>query len=274
MILSIVLSIANKRLYVYEDPRIGTVSDMLPQTNCGACGEPGCRAFAEAIVAGSKAPNQCTVSSAEQVDDIAAYLGVELGEVDRKVARLACAGGTNVARQATSYVGNASCRSAALVAGGGKGCVWGCLGLGDCAAHCEFGAITMNEHSLPVVDAALCTACGDCVDVCPKDLFELVSLSNHLWVACKNQLADEDATRDCEVACTGCGLCASDAAPGLIAIQNNLANVNHTMVLREDIAAIDRCPTGAITWLDRNSVQKGSRAKKIVRQSPLPQRGA
>ena len=269
-LLSLILALANSKLYVYEDPRISQVADMLPQTNCGACGEPGCRAFAEAIVARLKTPGRCTVSSGEQVETIATFLGVGVENLDRKVARLACAGGTNVARQAIEYRGYSSCRTAALVTGGGKSCSWGCLGLGDCEVHCEFGAIRMNEHSLPVVDESMCTACGDCVEVCPKELFELVSLSNHLWVACKNLLADENATKSCEVACTGCGLCAADAAPGLIHIANNLAIVDGSRLLHEDRAAIERCPTGAIVWRENNQGTKGHRAKKIIRRRPLP----
>ena len=45
--------------------------------------------------------------------------------------------------------GSQTCRAAALVAGGGKGCFWGCLGLGDCDVACDFDAIHMNAHELP-----------------------------------------------------------------------------------------------------------------------------
>ena len=42
LLLALMLILANKKLYVYEDPRIDTVEDMLPHANCGACGYPGC----------------------------------------------------------------------------------------------------------------------------------------------------------------------------------------------------------------------------------------
>lgn len=270
ILLSVLLSLANKQLYVYEDPKINTVSQMLPGTNCGACGEPGCQAFAQAIVNKTKTPGKCTVSSEEQIIEIADFLGVGLGKIDRQVARLACAGGTNVARQAIVYSGHSSCRSAALVTGGGKSCSWGCLGLGDCEVHCEFDAISMNEHKLPVVDEKKCTACNDCVEVCPKDLFELSPVSSHLWVACKNLLPDEDATNACQVACTGCGLCVADAANGVIHIKNNLAIINFNRIAQESREAIGRCPTGAITWHTDKGFEKGSRAKKIIRKNPIP----
>nr|WP_305906447.1 (Fe-S)-binding protein [Methylomarinum sp. Ch1-1]MDP4519131.1 (Fe-S)-binding protein [Methylomarinum sp. Ch1-1] len=54
--LAVILAIANKKLFVYEDPRIEEVDEMLPQAQCGACGVPGCRPFAEAVVSGQKTP--------------------------------------------------------------------------------------------------------------------------------------------------------------------------------------------------------------------------
>ena len=52
----VILAIANRKLRVEEDPRIDDVEGMLPGSNCGACGQPGCRAFAEQVVAGSQQP--------------------------------------------------------------------------------------------------------------------------------------------------------------------------------------------------------------------------
>ena len=50
IVLASLLVLANKKLYVWEDPRIDLVEEMLPHANCGACGVPGCRPFAEALV--------------------------------------------------------------------------------------------------------------------------------------------------------------------------------------------------------------------------------
>lgn len=46
------LALAAKYLEVYEDERINEVEKLLPNYNCGACGTPGCHAFATEIVAG------------------------------------------------------------------------------------------------------------------------------------------------------------------------------------------------------------------------------
>jgi len=269
--LSAILAVANKKLYVYEDPRIDAVEDMLPKANCGACGTPGCRAFAEMTVKGEISPGKCTVNSAEMTQQIAGFLGVSAGREEKRVARLACAGGNHVARIRARYEGIPTCRAAALVAGGGKGCAWGCLGLGDCGDVCSFGAITMDEHGLPVVDTEKCTACGDCVAICPRALFSIQPVSHRLWVACKSLAKGEEAELECKVACTGCGLCAADAAPGAIEIKNNLAVIDYSRNGSASQDAIQRCPTGAIVWLEDNErIVKGVAARKITRKSALP----
>jgi Na+-translocating ferredoxin:NAD+ oxidoreductase RNF subunit RnfB len=269
--LSAVLVAANKKLYVFEDPRIDEVEELLPKANCGACGCAGCRAFAEKVVAGELSPGKCTVNSPDGISAIAQYLGVDAGSEEKRLARLACAGGTNVARMRARYEGLSSCRAATLVAGGGKGCAWGCLGLADCERACTFGAIRMNVHGLPVVDADLCTACGDCVAACPKDLFSIQAVSRRLWVACKNLQNGDAAEAECEVACTACGRCAADAPNGLITIENNLAVVHYEKNNLASPTPIERCPTGAIVWLDEEQgAVKGASAKKILRKSPIP----
>jgi ferredoxin len=129
----------------------------------------------------------------------------------------------------------------------------------------------MDAHGLPVVSEAKCTACGDCVDVCPKGLFSIHPASHRLWVACKNLLQGDDAETLCDVACTGCGRCAADAAPGLIQIVNNLAVIDYGNNKLAATAAIERCPTGAIVWLDaRQGPHKGREARKITRKSARP----
>ena len=53
----IVLSLASKVFYVYEDPRIAQVENNLAGANCGGCGYAGCSAAAEAIVSGKEPRN-------------------------------------------------------------------------------------------------------------------------------------------------------------------------------------------------------------------------
>jgi Na+-translocating ferredoxin:NAD+ oxidoreductase subunit B len=244
------IALTHRKMWVYEDPRIDGVADLLPGANCGACGYAGCRAFAEASVKGEVEPAKCTVMGPDMRDDVAAYLGVDAGSAVKRVARLLCAGGHDVAPAKAAYVGISSCAAAVAVGGGGKGCAWGCVGHGDCAVACTFDAIAMNAQDLPVVDLEKCTACEDCVDACPLDLFTIMPVDHHLIVQCRSLLNGDAATDVCAVACNACGKCVQDAAPGLIEIRRGLAVIDYTKIGAANVGAIERCPTGAIMWLD------------------------
>jgi Na+-translocating ferredoxin:NAD+ oxidoreductase RNF subunit RnfB len=244
------ISVVNARFKVWEDPRIEAVRDLLPGADCGACGQAGCRAFAEAVTSGRATPAECTVMGPDERDDVAECLGVTAGRVDRRVARLLCAGGRPVAPYKAVYHGVESCAAAAAVTGGGKACPWGCLGYADCAVVCDFDAIEMSPVGLPVVDLERCTACGDCVEACPLDLFVLMPSDHHLLVQCRNLLSGDAAESVCSVACNACGRCAMDAETGLIAMIDGLAVVNYDRIEVENPGAVERCPTGAIVWLE------------------------
>ena len=249
LLFATVLAVAYRFLRVAEDPRIETVEALLPGTNCGACGQPGCAAFAEAVVNGGTPPSACTGSNAEGVEAIADYLGVDAGARMLRVARLHCAGGAAHAGRVASYQGLPNCQAAALVGGGGKACGHGCLGLGDCDRVCTFDAIAMSDDGLPVVDVELCTACGACVDACPRALFEVLPLDLPLLVQCSLPLAGDVARELCRVACDGCGRCAVDAQPGVIEMLNELPVVDPAAGERATLEATLRCPTGAIRWV-------------------------
>ena len=253
-----VIALVNQRFRVWEDPRISGVEEMLPNTNCGACSRPGCRAFAEALVAGEQQPSDCTVMSPDDVEDVAAYLGVDAGEANKRVARLLCAGGKDEAHRNADYSGFESCKAAAAVAGGGKGCTWGCLGLADCERDCPFEAIYMNEDGLPVVIPEKCTACNDCVETCPKDLFVLMPMDQKLIVQCRNLVHGDAAEAMCSVACNACSRCVADAQPGLIEMIDNLAVIDYGKNELAGPEATARCPTNAIVWVEGQQFAKGS----------------
>ncbi len=250
-----VLAIAQRFLRVDEDPRIEATNELLPGTNCGACGQPGCLPFAEKLVAGEVDPGQCTVSTDDAIEQIAEYLQVDAGRAEKLVARIRCNGGNLQANQIAEYRGFEGCRAAAVVSGGGKGCAWGCLGLGDCERACTFDAIHMNRNGLPQVDMDKCRACPDCVAACPRDLMELVPLNQKLYVQCNIPLAGEAATQLCRVACDACGKCVADAAPDLITMQDNLPVIDYTRGDEARPEAIFRCATRSIVWLEGEQFQ-------------------
>ncbi len=250
LLFAVILAVAYRFLKVQEDPRIEETEDLLPGSNCGACGQPGCHAFAEQLVLGAVSPSLCTVAGGDTIEALADLLDVDPGQQERRVARLRCAGGKAQAYQIAEYRGFDNCRAASVVSGGGKGCSWGCLGLADCREACTFDAIALNRNGLPVVNIEKCTSCGDCVDACPRDLFELVPLSQHLFVQCKAPLAGDMAVSLCMAACDACERCVADAAPGLIRMQDNLPVVDYSAGGPARPEATFRCPTGAIQWLE------------------------
>lgn len=245
-----ILATADHFLRVEEDPRLEEVENLLPGNNCGACGEPGCSAFAGKLVTGETSPGKCTVSNEESLVQIAGLLGVDVGGEEKQVARLKCAGGEGLAGELADYRGISSCRAAVVVDGGGRACTWGCLGLADCEKACTFDSITMNWEGLPQVNVDTCTACGDCVDVCPLDLFTLVPMSQQLFVQCNSPLTGDAARMRCSVACDACGRCAADAPSGVIDMVNGLPVIHYDRAEQPSQRSTWRCPTGAIVWLE------------------------
>lgn len=260
VLLSGLLLLAGRFLRVVEDTRLEALVSLLPGINCGACGQPGCRPFAQLLLRGEAMPAACSVSSGHARQRIAEFLDVPVGEAERRVARLACAGDRNAARFLADYQGESRCSAAAVIDDGGKACAWGCLGLGDCERACDFDAINMSSSGLPVVNESNCTACGDCERACPKDLFRIVPEQQALWVACNNPLEGNDLLETCKVACTACERCIRDA-PNWLALEHNLPVSIKGGRGMPPRSAIDRCPTGAIVWIENGQAQLGTNAR-------------
>jgi len=245
------LVFAYKKLKVEEDPKIEEVSEMLPQANCGACGYSGCRAFAEAVVRGYAAANGCPVGGEEVANKVAEALGIKAGEVIKKVVRVLCRGTLDAAKNRGVYLGISTCYASHLI-GGNKQCSYGCLSYGDCVRVCPFDALYMGETGLPVVMEDKCTACGKCVDACPRNLLELHTISQEILVFCHSLDRGPTARKVCKNACIACGICVR-ACPEAIVLENNLAKIlDYKKIDPETIPDIEKCPTGAIGRLRKD----------------------
>lgn len=206
-IFAVGLSYASKKFAIKVDPKIESVEKSLAGLNCGVCGFPGCRIYAEAIVTGKITINKCSPGGAKSVKAIAQIMGIEAGDLIPKVAVAMCQGGKAETQVLFIYRGLEDCRAAQIVGGGFKACAYGCLGLGSCAKACPFGAITMNEDKLPMVDESKCTACGVCVITCPRGIMTLIPQSQEIYLGCNNKNANPGTRRICEVGCISCKLC-------------------------------------------------------------------
>ena len=159
---------------------------------------------------------------------------------------MVCGGDREQTLRLAGYNGVADCVSASLVAGGPKGCAYGCLGMGSCARKCPFGAIEMI-NGLAVVHKELCVGCGSCVAVCPRNVIKLVPADAEVHVYCNSPLKAPAKRQVCKVACIGCRKCAK-AAPEKFVIEGFKAAVNYAhapLPTQEDVQAAG-CPTGAL----------------------------
>jgi electron transport complex protein RnfB len=239
------LALAYKKLKVEEDPKIEKVNAALPQANCGACGFSGCRAFAEAVVKGKAESSGCPVGGEEVATEIATILGVSAGKIIKRVARVHCRGTSDAALPRGLYLGVTTCLAAHII-GGNKQCSYGCLGFGDCVRSCQFDALSMGTEGLPIVKEENCTACGKCVDACPRNLLELHPIEQNILVYCRSLDGPKVSRKLCKNACIACGICAR-ACPEAIVMENNLAVItDYKKIDPEKIPAIEKCPTKAI----------------------------
>jgi electron transport complex protein RnfB len=208
---------------------------MLPHANCGACGFPGCRPFAEAVVSGAAKPGKCTVSSDEgrasaspatsawpRAPRRSAWRGWPAPAAQRGAQPRPLPGAPSPARRRQAW-SVAAARAAPGVASASA----------TASAACTFDAIRMDGHGLPGWTRPKCTACGDCVSGVPEGpVLAAGDQPPAVGGVCKSQ-ARRRCSRTARSACTACGRCAMDAA-GLISMHGNLPVVDYTKKQDQD----------------------------------------
>ncbi|MEA2101118.1 MAG: (Fe-S)-binding protein, partial [Thermodesulfobacteriota bacterium] len=194
---AIILGISSVTFAVNMDPKEKEVMDQLPGANCGACGFAGCAAFAHELVSNPDAKMACPAATEDAVKAISDILERPLDGGGSLVAFVRCKGSMEDTQARYNYVGPKDCKAAQIIAGGSKGCIYGCLGLGSCVDACSFDAIHMGIDGLPHVDKVNCVGCGECVDVCPRDIIELVPKDSSCAIGC----ISKDKTKDMKAFC-------------------------------------------------------------------------
>lgn len=195
--MSVILAIAARVFYVWEDPRVIGILDSLPGANCGGCGYAGCAAAADAVVTGKSEANVCVIGGLATAQMVAAVMGVTVEAREPEVAWSSCTYGIGEADAIYTYNGARDCRAAVMLYGGSKLCPIGCIGLGSCVKACQFGALVMGPDNLPVVDRDKCVACGACVKACPKDIMSLTSATRRIV----SEYTVDECTAPCQRAC-------------------------------------------------------------------------
>ncbi len=240
------LAIAAAKFAVKVDPKVERVREVLPGANCGACGYAGCQGYAEAVAANPEVPpNLCAPGKAAVAEAIAQITGKTAAAVEPKVARIFCQGDSARSVKRFRYEGIKDCRAAVLAGGGDKACAYGCLGYGTCASVCPFGAITMNEYDLPVVDVEKCTGCRKCEIACPKKVIEVLPISKQVLVRCHSLDSGPVTRKNCQVGCIACGSCVKVCPFEAVSLNNNLARIDIEKCRRCGLCVM-KCPTNAI----------------------------
>ena len=276
VVAAMVLFIVSKKFYVYENPLIAEVEELLPAANCAGCGSPGCKSFAEKLVNTEDISDLfCPVGGNDVMKNVAEKLGKEVTEKDPTVAVMRCQGGCDVRPKTTEYQGPKSCAISALIYSGETDCQYGCLGDGDCVDVCDFDAMYMDENTgLPIILTDKCTSCGACVKACPRDIIEMRPRNKRdlkVFIGCLNEDKGGIAKKACSVACIGCSKCEDVCPKDAITIENSLAYIDPVLctLCRKCVPV---CPTHSIIETnfpprkEKKAIPKKAVAKKVEKE--------
>lgn len=150
LVFGALLGYANVRFRVEGDPIIDQIDALLPQTQCGQCGHPGCRPYAEAIANG-EAINHCPPGGQATIQALADLLDVEAIPLDGDH-------GTETAKRVAVIREDE------------------CIGCTKCIQACPVDAILGAAKQMHTVIADECTGCDLCVDPCPVDCIDMVEI--------------------------------------------------------------------------------------------------
>lgn len=160
MVFGAVLGFAAVRFKVESDPIVDQIDALLPQTQCGQCGHPGCRPYAEAIANG-EAINHCPPGGQATINALAKLLDVEAPTLDEEH-------GEEKELPTVAYIIEEEC-----------------IGCTKCIQACPVDAILGAAQQMHTVIVDECTGCDLCVEPCPVDCIEMrpieITTTNWKW---------------------------------------------------------------------------------------------
>ncbi|WP_318464645.1 electron transport complex subunit RsxB [Photobacterium leiognathi] len=146
-IFGIILGFASVKFKVEADPIVEQIDAILPQTQCGQCGYPGCRPYAEAIANGDVI-NKCPPGGQVTIEKLADLMGVDVPDsapdAEKSIKKVA-------------FIHEDMC-----------------IGCTKCIQACPVDAIVGGTKSMHTVIKDECTGCDLCVSPCPTDCIEMI----------------------------------------------------------------------------------------------------
>lgn len=145
------LGFASQKFKVEADPLVEQIDALLPQTQCGQCGHPGCRPYAEAVANG-EAINHCVPGGQETINQLAALLNVEPLPLDGEY-------GVESEIKKVAFIREEEC-----------------IGCTKCIQACPVDAILGAAKHTHTVIVSECTGCDLCVEPCPVDCIDMIPI--------------------------------------------------------------------------------------------------
>jgi Na+-translocating ferredoxin:NAD+ oxidoreductase subunit B len=149
-IFGLILGFASIRFKVEADPIVEQIDAILPQTQCGQCGYPGCRPYAEAIANGDEI-NKCPPGGQAAIEKLADLMGVEVQDSAHEEENI----------KTVAFIHEDMC-----------------IGCTKCIQACPVDAIIGGTKSMHTVIKDECTGCDLCVAPCPTDCIEMIPVKD------------------------------------------------------------------------------------------------
>jgi len=145
--LGLMLGVAG-RFFAVEDenPMVKEIGDMLPQSQCGQCGFPGCNAAAQAVVDGEVSINFCPPGGSALIEALGKMLDIDPNSVG------------DIGKPLIATVDESLC-----------------VGCTKCFKACPTDAVIGATGQIHVVMANACTGCKKCFDICPENCIEMTT---------------------------------------------------------------------------------------------------
>lgn len=159
LIFGALLGYASRRFTVDKDPIVEKIDALLPQSQCGQCGYPGCLPYATALGNEREAINKCVPGGEQTMLKLAALLNVSPQPINGDESSI-------VPLRKVAWIDEVNC-----------------IGCMKCIQACPVDAIVGTTRAVHTVLTDICTGCDLCVAPCPTNCIDMrpVIMTTENW---------------------------------------------------------------------------------------------